>query len=155
MAAVYRKVIVTSVIILSFPFTGLPNAVFILRVLLKPNLRRKTSTVLVGYLAVTDLVFGVIVQPVFLESVLCRIAGQCSVCAVDTARVYLLRVSCGSSLVHVTLIAWERYIAIKHALQYKLVITTKRLLAEPLRRGSSLQPYYAYLSCNTFNITLR
>ena len=122
---------------LSFHFTALLIAFFILCILLKPNLRKKKSTILMGYLAVTDLV-GVIVQPVFLVSVLCRIAGQCSVCAVDTACGYLLRVSCGSSLVHATLIAWERYIAIKHALQYKLVVTTKDSWQEPLRRGSSL-----------------
>ena len=123
---------------LSFHFTVLLIAFFILCILLKPNLRKKKSTILMGYLAVTDLVVGVIVQPVFLVSVLCRIAGQCSGCAVDTARGYLLRVSCGSSLVHATLIAWERYIAIKHALQYKLVVTTKNSWQEPLRRGSSL-----------------
>ena len=129
-APVYRNLIVTSVINgLSFPFTAILNAFFILCILLKPNLRRKKSTVLMGYLAVTDLVVGLIVQPVFLASVLCRLTGRCSSCDVDTARVYLFRVICGSSLVHVTLIAWERYIAIKYALQYKLVVTTKRLLA--------------------------
>ena len=129
-AAVYRNLIVICAINgLSFPFTTLLNAVFILCILLKPNLRRKKSTVLIGYLAVTDLLVGVTVQPKFLVSVLCRMTGRCSSCPVDTVRVYLLRVSCGSSLVHVTLIAWERYIPIKQALQYKLVVTTKRLLA--------------------------
>ena len=128
--SVYVNLIVISIINgLSFPFTALFNAVFILGILFKPNLRRKKSTVLTGYLAVTDLVVGVIVQPIFLASVLCRITGRCSNCAVDSARVYLLRISCMSSLAHVTLVAWERYIAIKHALQYKLVVTTKRLLA--------------------------
>ena len=34
-----------------------------------------------------------------------------------------------SSFLHITLIAWERYIAIKHALRYNLVVTTKKLLA--------------------------
>ena len=129
-APVYRNLIVNIVINgLSFPFTAILNAFFILCILLKPNLRRKKSNVLMGYLAVTDLVVGLIVQPVFLASVLFRLTGRCSSCDVDTARVYLLRVICGSSLVHVTLIAWERYIAIKYALQYKLVVTTKRLLA--------------------------
>ena len=128
--SVYINLIIISVVNgLSFPFTALLNAVFILGILFKQNLRGKKSTVLTGYLAVTDLVVGVIVQPIFLASVLCRITGRCNGCAVDSARVYLLRVSCKSPLVHVTLVAWERYMAIKHALQYKLVVTTKRLLA--------------------------
>ena len=128
--SVYKSLIVNSIVNgVSFPFTALLNAVFILCILLKPNLRKQKSTVLMGYLAVTDLVVGVIVQPISLASVLCQMTGRCNFCAVDTARVHLLRVSSGSSLIHVTLIAWERYIAIKHALQYKLVVTTKRLLA--------------------------
>ena len=129
-SVVYKNLIVNSIVNgLGFPLTALLNAVFILCILLKPNLRRKKSTILMGYLAVTDLVVGVIVQPISLANVLCQITGRCSSCPVDTARVYLLRVSSGSSLAHATLIAWERYIAIKHALQYKLVVTTKRLLA--------------------------
>ena len=128
--AVYTNLLVNSILSgVSFPVTALLNACFILCILLRPNLRRKKSTVLIGYLAVTDLVVGVIVQPMFLANVLCQMTGGCSSCAIDTARAYLLRVSCGSSLAHVTFIACERYIAIKYALQYKLIVTTKRLLA--------------------------
>ena len=126
----YRNLIVNSIVNgVSFPFTALLNAFFILCILLKPNLRRKKSTVLIGYLEVTDLVVGVIVQPMFLANVLCQMTGGCSSCIVDTARVYLVRVSSGLSLAHVTLVAWESYMSIKHALQYKLVVTTKILLA--------------------------
>ena len=47
---------------------------------------------------------------------------------VDSVFYYLLVVTCGSSISHLTLLAWERYIAIKHALRYKVIVTTKRLL---------------------------
>ena len=127
---VYKNLIVNTIVNgLSFPLTAFFNAFFIACILLKPNLRRKKSTIMMGYLAVTDLVVGAIGQPMFLANVLCQMIGRCSSCTVDIARYYLLRAGCGSSLVHVTLTALERYIAIKHALQYKLVVTTKRLLA--------------------------
>ena len=127
-AAVYKSLIATSVINgLSFPFTALLNAVFILSILFKPNLRRKKSTIMMGYLAVTDLLVGVIVQPMFLASALCQITGRCSSCAVDTVRAYLLRVSCGLFMSHSS--HGKDTIAVKHARQYKLVVTTKRILA--------------------------
>ena len=90
--AVYTNLLVNSILSgVSFPVTALLNTCFILCILLRPNLRRKKSTVLIGYLAVTDLVVGVIVQPMFLANVLCQMTGGCNSCAIDTARAYLLR----------------------------------------------------------------
>ena len=150
--AVYKSLIATSVINgVSFPFTALLNAVFILSILFKPNLWRKKSTIMMGYLAVTDLLVGVIVQPMFLASALCQKIGRCSSCAVDTVRAYLLRVSCGSSFVHVTLMAWERYIAVKHALHYKLVVTTKRILAGTI---AAWFVSVAFICITFFHVTL-
>ena len=129
-ADVYRNLLVISVINgVSFPFTALLNAYFILCILFKPNLRRKKSIVLIGYLAVTDLFVGVIVQPLFLASELCRISERCSSRNIITTCFYLASVGRVSSSLHITLIAWERYIAIKHTLRYNLVVTTKKLLA--------------------------
>ena len=128
-ADLYINLTVTSVInCVSFPFTALLNAYFILCILLKPNLRRKKSIVLIGYLAATDFYVGVIVQPLFLAGVLCRISERCSSWAVDVTRYYLAGVGFVSSFLHITLIAWERYIAIKHSLRYNLIVTTKRPL---------------------------
>ena len=128
--AVYRNLIITSVINgVSFPFTALLNAYFILCILLKPNLRRKKSIVLTAYLAVMDHVVGVIVHPLFLAGALCRFFEQCNSCAFDTPCIYLAGFIRLSSFLHITLIAWEGYIAINHVLHYNLVVTSKRLLA--------------------------
>ena len=49
-------------------------------------------------------------------------------CVVDSAFYYLVTVTCGSSISHLTLVAWERYVAIKHTLRYRLIVTTNRLV---------------------------
>ena len=92
-------------------------------------LRRKKSTVVLGYQALTDFAVGIVVQPTFVATQLCRITGQCRVCTLDSIFYYLIAVICASSFDHLLLVAWERYIAIKHALRYKLIVTTNRLLA--------------------------
>ena len=127
--AVYINLAISvAIIAISFPFTVLFNGLLIWNIIRRPALRKKNFMVVVGYLAVTDLASGVFVQPTFIASQLCRITGQCRICDVDTVFYYLVIVTCGSSISHLTLVAWERYIAIKHALRYTVIVTTNRLL---------------------------
>ena len=127
--AVYINLAIsTAIIAISFPFTVLFNGLLIWNIFRRPTWRNKNLLLVTGYQAVTDLATGVFVQPTFIASQLCRITRQCRICDVDSVFYYLLVVSCGSSISHLTLVAWERYIAIKHALRYTVIVTTKRLL---------------------------
>ena len=127
--AVYINLAIsTAIIAISFPLTVLFNGLLIWNIIRRPTLRKKNFMVVIGYLAVTDLASGVFVQPTFIARQLCRITGQCRICDVDTVFYYLVIVTCGSATSHLTLVAWERYIAIKHALRYVVIVTTNRLL---------------------------
>ena len=115
---------------ISFPITTILNGLLIFFFIIRrPILKRKKSTVVIGYQALTDLAVGMIVQPKFVAMQLCRITGQCRICTLDSISYYLMIVMCTSSFDHLLLITWERYTAIKHALRYRLIVTTKRPLA--------------------------
>ena len=131
--AVYINLAIsTATIAISFPFTVLFNGLLIWNIIRRPMLRKKNFMVVIGYLAVTDLATGVFVQPTFIARQLCRITGQCRIYDVDTVFYYLVIVTCGSSISHLTLVACERYIAIKHALRYAVIATTNRLLTRTI-----------------------
>ena len=113
---------------ISFPITTILNGLLIFFIIRRPMLRRKKSTVAIGYQAASDLAVGMIVQPTFVATKLCRITGQCRICTLDSIFYYLIVVTCALSIKHLLLIAWERYIAIKYALRYSSIVTTNRLL---------------------------
>ena len=114
---------------ISFPITTILNGLVIFFIIRRPMLRRKKCTVVIGYQAVTDLAVGIVVQPTFLATQLCRITGGCRICKLDSIFYYLAIVTCASSIDHLLLISCERYIAIKHTLRYRSVVTANRLLA--------------------------
>ena len=127
--AVYINLAIsTAIIAISFPFTVLFNDLLIWNIIRRPTLRKNNFMVAIEHQAITDLATGVFVQPTFIASQSCRITGQCRICDVDTVFYYLFIVTCGSSISHLTLVAWERCIAIKHAHRYMVIVTTKRLL---------------------------
>ena len=76
-------VISTTINVVSWPFIVLLNALLIFFIIRRSTLRRKKSIVVIGYLAVTDLAVGVIVQPVFIATQLCRIHGPSKMCVVQ------------------------------------------------------------------------
>ena len=105
------------------------NASVIFCVVTEPRLRRTKSNVLLSLLAVTDLAVGAIVCPLFIASFSCRISGQCDYsCQIDTAAFFLLIACSCSTLFHLVLIALDRFIAIKLALRYKALVTTRKIV---------------------------
>lgn len=113
----------------SFPFTIIFNFLLIVGILLRRKLRRQKCMSIITYLAFTDLTVGVALQPIFLAKQVCQLSGFCTqFCALDAAFAYLNVVCCASSILHLVLIAWERYIAVKHALRYKVIVTNKKII---------------------------
>ena len=124
------------------------NALVILCVVKVPRLRRIKSNVLLSLLAVTDLVVGAIVCPLFIASLSCQISGQCDSCQIDSATFFLLIICSFSSLFHLVLIALDRFIAIRFALRYKGLVTIRKMFAGTIVAWTmafvvSLSPLYS------------
>ena len=122
-------VFLASVNLLMIPFTLFFNSLLIYLIFFQLQAREKEKNIAVGYLAMTDLAVGLGLQPLFVATELCRITGQCNICILDNLVWYFGTVVCRSSLNHLVLIAWERYVAIKHALRYATIVTTNKLLS--------------------------
>ena len=119
--------------ILSLPLTSVLNGLVIITVKTKPRLKT-TSNVALACVATTDCVMGVIGQPFFAVQLAVLLQGErsSSYCTLLAASVYVIRVLGAATFLHLTVINIERYIAIKHSLKYKVLVTRGRLL-----RGSA------------------
>ena len=115
--------------IISLPVTSILNALVIFTVKTKPRLKT-TSNVALACLATTDCVMGVIGQPFFAVqlAVLLQGKGSRSHCTLLATSVNVVRVLGAATFLHITVMNVERYIAIKHSLKYKTLVTRSRLL---------------------------
>lgn len=120
------KIVATTLLILSCPFTILLNGLVILAVRRKSYLQEERH-VLLASLAGTDLLVGVVALPLLITSYMQHILGIGPICLIDTMVVQAMHFSILASLFHMVIISGERYIAIKHALRYTTLVTTGRL----------------------------
>ena len=115
--------------LICLPITSISNALVILAV--KTKLRLKTmSNIALACLATTDCVIGVIGQPFFTAelAVLLQGEGSSAYCPLLATSTNVVRVLGMASILHLTLMNMERYIAIKHSLKYTALVTRRRLL---------------------------
>lgn len=116
---VYASVVSTTVInTVTFPFIIVLNLLVMIVVKTKPRLSmlRTTSNVVVACLAATDLMVGLIVQPLRIPVAVFVLQGDSSSesCELQATLRHLTRFLCGSSLIHLVLMSGERYLAISH-----------------------------------------
>lgn len=109
------------------PFTVCLNGLLIF-IITREHALKKIHFIAIRYLAVTDLAVGLIVQPIFVSTELCRITGHCKLCTLESAFWTSVVITCGSSIHHIVLIACERFVAIKYALRHEVIVTRKRLM---------------------------
>ena len=107
-------------------FTILLNAMVIWAVWRKHYLRNQKSCVLLACLAATDLLVGAVTLPLIITGHVMRLSGI-PVCLVGTASWVSMSIACGASLYHLVIVSGERYVAIKHALRYETLVTTRRI----------------------------
>ena len=110
------------------PTTILLNALVIIAVKQRRELQR-LSNILLSSLAVADLLVGAISMPLSatFDLLVSRQVLLDHVCVLDAVSVQSIFVICASSVYHLTLIAWERYVAIQKYMDYKIIVTRSRL----------------------------
>ena len=114
-------------IIVSLP-TILLNAFIILAIKQTRELQKNTN-ILLSSLAVTDLMVGAIVMPLTAIVNFFTLLGDLSeyTCVLFGANRIFFPLLFTATLHHLTIIAWERYVAVQKWMDYKIIITKGRL----------------------------
>ncbi|KAL9986477.1 hypothetical protein ACROYT_G000632 [Oculina patagonica] len=110
------------------PCTILLNLLVIVAMRRKKVLE-KPSAILLSSMAVTDLLIGAVAIPlsVAVDIKIFRQTSFAHICLLDALNVSLNDFLCMCSLYHLTVIAWERYVAIRKWMDCKVIITTDRV----------------------------
>ena len=124
--------------ILACPSTILLNLLVIISVKTKPHLRT-ISNIVIGCLAVTDTLMGIIGQPLFIAARILTLRAETSsdFCTVKDLSRNINRILGGATVFHLIVMNVERYIAIKHPFQHITIVTKPRVL------GSSVVAWIA------------
>ena len=104
------------------------NAMIVLALQQKRELK-KTSTVLLSSMAIADLLVGAISMPqiVAIDILIIRHIIYSGFCKLHLATQFSMFTFIWSSLYHLTFIAWERYVAIRKWIDYKVIVTRGRM----------------------------
>ena len=100
------------------PFTILLNLLVMIAVKTKPRLQ-STSNITLACLASTDMMVGLVVQPLLITLMVNLIQGKTTagVCSVQSATGFFISFFCFSYFVHLFLMTVDRYIAIMRTLK--------------------------------------
>ena len=121
-------VFITVISIITCPVTTVLNALIIVAVKTKNQVRTK-SNIALACLSSTDAVMGVIGLPLFSAWLIVELQGNtfgmhCELIGFTKTSLRLLSIA---SLLHLAIVNVERYIAIKHSLRYEIIVTEARL----------------------------
>ena len=108
--------------------TILMNAMVILAIKQKRELQRP-SNILLSSLAVTDLLIGITAMPLFVivNFLIFQQVWSELTCMLFLVNPCIMQVLFLATLFHLTIIAWERYVAIQKWMDYKILISNSRL----------------------------
>ena len=104
------------------------NAMVVLAIKEKTELR-KPSNILLSSLAVTEFLIGIIAMPLFVTVNLLIFKQVWSelTCTLFFVKPCIIQLLFKATLYHLTIIAWERYVAMQKWMDYKILITNSRL----------------------------
>ena len=122
-------VFITVISIITCPVTTVLNALIMVAVKTKNQVRTK-SNIALACLSSTDAVMGVIGLPLFSSWLIVELQGNtfgmhCELIGFTRTSLRLLGIA---SLLHLAIVNVERYIAIKHSLRYEIIVTEARLI---------------------------
>ena len=108
--------------------TILLNGSVVLAIKQRKELQR-SSNILLSSLAVTDLLVGVIVMPTsaIIDFFTLRQVSFEHTCMLYAVNLFFLPLLFTATLHHLTVVSWERYVAVQKWMNYKLIITNGRL----------------------------
>ena len=111
------------------PFTVVLNLLVMIAVKTKARLQSMSNMAL-ACLALTDVMVGLVVQPLFIAQIWNNIQGEttASACSIQIASKLSSFLFCLSSIVHLSLISVDRYIAIMRPYIYLQTVTKPRVL---------------------------
>ena len=111
------------------PFTILLNALVMVAVKTKRRLQTHPN-ILLACLALTDLMVGLVVQPLHITKTIFLLQGNefHDFCDIDLAFTFFFIISCFASFFHLFLISGERYLAVKHGFSHANAVTKTRLV---------------------------
>ena len=123
-------IIIIAVHILTFPVTAALNALVMIAVKMKSQLRSHKSNIGLALLASTDFVVAVLVQPSFIALIITVLLDDISsaTCALQALTKAMSVVSVSTSLIHMALSSGERYVAMRHPFAHFNLVTEARLL---------------------------
>ena len=123
----FRAIIGLMTVMASFP-TIILNASVILAINQRKELQ-KPSNIILSSLAVTDLVVGVVLMPTSasIDFFTIRQVSFQYTCMLNLVIVLFTPLLFSATLHHLTIIAWERYVAVQKWMDYKRIISNGRL----------------------------
>ena len=119
------------VILIVSPIAVLLDALVIIAVKQKRELQKR-SNILLSSMAVSDLLLRAISMPIcaIVDLLIVHQVWLENVCTLDTNNIDLMFIFLASSipsLYHLPMIAWERYVAIRKWMDYKVIVTGRRI----------------------------
>ena len=114
--------------VVTIPFVVVMNALIIIAI----KTRRRLQTmynIMLASLAGTDLVVGIISQPIFVAQEIFFLTGppMTEYCTVHRMTIWVYTSPAMASLIQLSLLSVEHYTAIKYALKYDGIVTSTRL----------------------------
>ena len=113
---------------LTCPFVIVLNILVMVAVKTKPQLRT-TSNIALACLSTTDLVVGLLVQPLHIMHASFLLSGQGNIfCNLNKVSVTLTFICLLASFTHLILLSAERYVAVRHPFVYENQVTEARII---------------------------
>ncbi|KAK3741765.1 hypothetical protein QZH41_002171 [Actinostola sp. cb2023] len=110
------------------PLTVIINLLIIWTVLENENLRSVSYNLLLAALAVTDLLIGLVVQPLYVWRLGCLVLEYSVPCQLITSYVFLVLTCSCLTLCTLMMVSVERYLAIEHPHFYRTKVTAKKTM---------------------------
>lgn len=119
-------IFITIILVITFPFTVILNALVIIAVKMKPRIRARKSNISLALLALTDFMVGAFVQTTLIAVLLTLLQPRpyCVLLAFE----YAICILAFSSLFHLAFVRGERFLAMKLSFAHPTLLTDERLL---------------------------
>ena len=121
--------LIIAITAIAAPFTTFLNTLVIVTIQ-KTRQLQTNSSILISSLAITDLLVGAVSTPLIITVDALILRGtvpESIVCSINESAAFVLYGAYSASLMHLTLMGWERYVAIAKPMKYKVLVRKGRI----------------------------